>query len=105
MSARGERRWIVLGQDGRHVTLGRATPPSTGEVAAAADALTRQGLAGWLATLDGAYWGRGRLVLAPVQSIGAAGTADWPAAAAAFAQQRRRAGRRCSARSDSAHPG
>jgi hypothetical protein len=96
MSARRERRWIVLGQDGRHVTLGRAAPPSAEETAAASDALHRQGLAGWLATLDGDYWGRGHVTLAPVQTIGAAATLDWPAAVAAFETQRRRARQRCS---------
>jgi hypothetical protein len=25
-----ERRWIILAQDGRHVTMGRAAPPSEG---------------------------------------------------------------------------
>ena len=48
-----ERRWIILAQDGRHVTMGRAAPPSEADVEAAAAALTAQGLAGWLATLDG----------------------------------------------------
>jgi len=48
-----ERRWIILAQDGRHVTMGRAAPPSDAQIAAAAAALTAQGIAGWLATLDG----------------------------------------------------
>ena len=26
-----ERRWIILAQDGRHVTMGRAAPPSEAE--------------------------------------------------------------------------
>lgn len=93
MSARTLRRWIVLGQDGRHVTLGRAAPPSAEEIAAASDALNRQGLAGWIATLDGDYWGRGRVTLAPVQTIGAGATPDWAAAVAAFDQARQRARR------------
>lgn len=89
MSARGERRWIVLGQDGRHVTLGRAAPPSAEEIAAASKAMEAQGLAGWLATLDGDYWGRRRVTLAPVQIIGAAAALDWPAAVVAFEATRR----------------
>ena len=93
MSARGERRWIVLGQDGRHVTLGRVTPPSAEEIAAASKAMEAQGLAGWIATLDGDYWGRGRVTLAPVQIIGAGATLDWAAAVAAFEQARQRARR------------
>lgn len=91
MSARTQRRWIVLGQDGRHVTLGRAAPPSAEEIAAASKAMTAHGLAGWLATLDGDYLGRGRVTLAPVQSIGAATTLDWPVAVAAFKHARQHA--------------
>ena len=41
-----ERRWIILAPDGRHVTMGRAAPPSEAEVEAAAAALAAQGLAG-----------------------------------------------------------
>ncbi|WP_135468401.1 hypothetical protein [Crenalkalicoccus roseus] len=93
MSARGERRWIVLGQDGRHVTLGRATSPSAEEIAAASKAMESQGLTGWIATLDGDYWGRGRVTLAPVQTIGAAATLDWPPAVAGFLEARQRARR------------
>jgi hypothetical protein len=93
VSARAQRRWIVLGQDGRHVTLGRAAPPSAEEIAAASKAMEAQGLAGWIATLDGDYWGRGRVTLAPVQIIGAAAALDWPAAVAAFDGARQRARR------------
>jgi hypothetical protein len=91
MSARGERRWIVLGQDGRHVTLGRAAPPSAEEIAAASKAMETQGLAGWIATLDGDYWGRGRVTLAPLQIIGAEARQDWRTAVAAFDATRRTA--------------
>ena len=93
MSSRGERRWIVLAQDGRHVTLGRAARPTAEEIATASDGLARQGLAGWIATLDGDYWGRRRVTLAPVHTIGAAAALDWPAAVAAFEQARQRARR------------
>lgn len=93
MSARAQRRWIVLGQDGRHVTLGRAAPPSAEEIAAASTAMEAQGLAGWIATLDGDYWGRRRVTLAPVQIIGAAATLDWPAAVTSFEDARQRARR------------
>jgi hypothetical protein len=91
MSARMQRRWIVLGQDGRHVTLGRVAPPSAAEVAAASEAMAAQGLAGWIATLDGNYWSRRRVKLSPVQSIGAEARQDWRAAVAAFDATRRTA--------------
>jgi hypothetical protein len=48
-----ERRWIVLGINGRYVTLGRASDPSEKEVLQAEDALRVQGLAGWLAVMEG----------------------------------------------------
>jgi len=86
-----ERRWIILAQDGRHVTMGRAAPPSVAEVEAAAAALAAQGLAGWLATLDGNYWSRRRVVLAPVQMLGDGATLDWPAAIIAFEAARQHA--------------
>ena len=86
-----ERRWIILAQDGRHVTMGRATPPSEAEVQAAAAGLTAQGLAGWYATLDGDYWSRRRVALTPLQILGDGATLDWPAAIAAFGVARQRA--------------
>jgi len=86
-----ERRWIILAQDGRHVTMGRAAPPSEAEVEAAAAALTAQGLAGWLATLDGNYWSRRRIALTPVQMLGDGATLDWPTAITAFQAARQRA--------------
>ena len=79
-----ERRWIILAQDGRHVTMGRAAPPSETEVEAAAAALVAQGLAGWLATLDGNDWSRRRVSLAPLQMLGGGAPLDWPAAITAF---------------------
>ena len=85
-----ERRWIILAQDGRHMTMGRAAPPSEAEVKAAAAALAAQGLAGWLSTLDGNYWSRRRVALAPVQTLGDGATLDWPAAIAAFEAARQR---------------
>lgn len=85
-----ERHWIILAQDGRHVTMGRAAPPSEAEVEAAAAALAAQGLAGWLVTLDGNHWSRRRVTLAPLQMLGDGATLDWFAAITAFAAARRR---------------
>ncbi|MEY2896667.1 MAG: hypothetical protein RL669_936 [Pseudomonadota bacterium] len=86
-----ERRWIILAQDGRHVTMGRAAAPSEAEIEAADAALTLQGLAGWLATLEGNYWSRRRVALAAVQMLGDDATLDWPTAITAFAAARQRA--------------
>lgn len=48
-----EKRWIILGSDGRFVTLGRASDPSADEVAVAEQELRARGLAGWLAVMEG----------------------------------------------------
>ena len=85
-----ETRWMVLGTDGRHVSLGRAEP-SEAEVMAASDALAAQGLSGWLARMQGEYYSRGCVMLEPIQRIGIAHDADWQAALTTFhaARQRR----------------
>ena len=83
MHAEPESRWIMLGTDGRHVSLGRADP-SEAEIATASDALTAQGLSGWLARLQGNYYNRVKVRLEPLQRIGIAHDADWQAALTAF---------------------
>jgi hypothetical protein len=90
MRTKTETRWIVLGADGRHVSLGR-TEPSEAEIATASDALAAQGLSGWLARMRGEYYSRGKVTLEPLQRIGIAHDADWQAALAAFHAARQRA--------------
>ena len=90
MRTQTETRWIVLGTDGRHVSLGR-TEPSEPEVVAASDALAAQGLSGWLARMRGEYYSRGKVTLEPLQRIGIAHDADWQAALTAFHAARQRA--------------
>jgi hypothetical protein len=85
-----ETRWMILGADGRHVSLGR-TEPSEAEVASASDALATQGLSGWLARMQGDYYSRRKVTLEPLQRIGAAQEPDWQAALSAFHAARRRA--------------
>jgi hypothetical protein len=55
---RGERRWIVLTEDGRHVTLSRHTDPTDAEVDATEKTPIDQQLRGWLAVTEGDYWSR-----------------------------------------------
>lgn len=78
-----ETRWMVLGADGRHVSLGR-TEPSEAEIVTASDAFAAQGLSGWLARMQGDYYSRATVTLEPLQRIGIAYDADWQAALAAF---------------------
>jgi hypothetical protein len=87
-----ETRWMVMGTDGRHLSLGR-TEPSEAEVIAASDALAAHGHSGWLARMQGEYYSRHRVTLEPLQRIGIAHDADWQAALAAFHTARHRATR------------
>jgi len=66
---------------------------SEAEVEAATAALTAQGLTGSLAPLDGNYWSRRRVTLAPLQMLGDCAPLDWPAAITAFEAARQRAHR------------
>ena len=88
MHAETETRWIVLGTDGRHVSLGR-TEPSEAEVKAASDALVAQGLSGWLAHIQSEYYSRSKLTLEPLRMLGSTPEADWQAALTAFHAMRR----------------
>ena len=90
MSAGTEQRWIVLGADGRHVSLGRSEP-SKAEITAASDALAAQGRSGWLARMQGEYYSRRKVTLEPLRPIGAEYEADWELALAAFHAARQRA--------------
>jgi hypothetical protein len=90
MRTETETRWIVLGADGRHVSLGR-TEPSEAEIATASHALAAQGLSGWLVRMQGDYYSRARVKLEPLRAIGVAPEANWQAALAAFHAARRRA--------------
>ncbi|MCA3273834.1 MAG: hypothetical protein ING12_17800 [Roseomonas sp.] len=90
MQAETEIRWMILGADGRHVSLGR-TEPSEAEIATASDALAAQGLSGWLVRMQGDYYSRARVKLEPLRAIGVAPEANWQAALAAFLAARHRA--------------
>jgi hypothetical protein len=83
-----ERRWIVLGTDGRHVSLGRNSDLSPEEIEAAEAALLAQGHGGWLAVTSGEYWSRrARLEVLEVRRLGAPAE-TFAEAAEAFEQRR-----------------
>lgn len=64
-----ERRWVVLGEDGRFVTLGRQSDPSEDEVRKAEDALRANGLAGWLAVMEGSPYSVAEPMLIMVKAL------------------------------------
>jgi hypothetical protein len=78
-----ERRWIVLGEDGRHVSLGRHTDPTSDEVALAEEALRRSGQAGWLAIMDGNPYTGGMPQLMMVRPLSSPSEA-WEKAVSSF---------------------
>ena len=53
-----DRRWVVLGADGRYVTLGRATDPTESEIRRVEEALRAQGAGGWLAIMSGSAYAK-----------------------------------------------
>ena len=87
----GEKRWLVIASDGRHVTVGRATDPAPEALEAAGEGLRGLGLAGWLAVSDGSYYGAGRLELLLVRPLSELPGSTWEQARAAFLAERERA--------------
>lgn len=69
-SVERERRWLVLGEDGRHAWLGRATDPSEQEILEAEAGLVRQGLSGWLAVSEGVYYSADTMTVLEVRTLG-----------------------------------
>jgi len=53
-----EKRWAIIGEDGRHVWMGRNSDPSEDEIVVAEQTLDAKGLAGWLAIVEGDYWSK-----------------------------------------------
>jgi len=85
-----ERRWIILGDDGRHATVGRHSDPTEEELARASDALRANGQGGWLAVTEGRYHSRDTLSVMMVRELAPA-RVSWPTAVAAFLSARDRA--------------
>ena len=71
-----EKRWLVIAEDGRHVTLGRHTDPTEEEIAVSGERLDEMNLAGWLVVSEGGYYRRHNVSLLLVRPI-TKKTADW----------------------------
>ena len=63
-------RWIVLGTDGRHVTLGRHSDPTPEEIDKVESVLLKSQKAGWLAIMQGTYYGINKPTLVMVRPLG-----------------------------------
>lgn len=70
-------RTIILATDGRFTLLGQDA-----DAAQAGAALQAAGISGWVCSMTGKPYGRGKVALAPISTIGA--PSDFAAAQAAF---------------------
>ncbi len=77
-----DRRWVIVAEDGRYSTIGRASDPTDAEIGEAEDALRRQGLSGWLAVMSGSAYGSKVPSLMAVRPL-ASPTKHWEDASAA----------------------
>ena len=68
-TATRERRWSVLGEEGRHAWLGRARDPGAAEIERAAEALRAQQAAGWLAVSEGTHYSEDGMNLLQVREL------------------------------------
>ncbi len=84
-----ERSWIILAEDGRHVTVGCRTDPSEDEIERSASQLRSLGLGGWLAVTDGDYYEpEAGMATLKVRELAPTAGATWDEAKAAFLRLR-----------------
>jgi hypothetical protein len=88
MAMAKERRWIVLSEDGRHISIGRASDPDETELVTLVDALRSQNTGGWLAVMEGDYHGAHKTPVLMMVRVLTPCTVTWDNAAAAFQQRR-----------------
>lgn len=79
-------RWIVVLPSGEHVSISRTYDAA--KIDRAEDALRRRFLVGWLASVQGDYYTRGKITLKMVRPLAGAVADDWPAAMAEFQARR-----------------
>lgn len=88
-----DTRTILIGEDGRHVSLSRYGAPDDAEVAVIATKLTAAGLGGWIASMTGNYYAkRGKLHVEAVREVAKPAT-SFDAALARFLAARKEATR------------
>lgn len=80
--------WIVLGADGRHVSIGRAREPDAEDLERVAAGLRDAGQEGWLALLYGDYYGTRGVRLDVLRPLTPGAPADSSVAVAAFLDRR-----------------
>ncbi len=51
-------RWLILNENGQHVSIGQQNAPSSEDLAAIEAKLSAQGLSGWLVRMEGDYYAK-----------------------------------------------
>ncbi len=65
-----DTRTILIGEDGRHVSLSRYGAPDDAEVAVIATKLAATGQGGWIASMAGEYYSkRGKLRVEAIREV------------------------------------
>jgi len=82
----GDRRWIILCEDGRYATVD--ADPTPDEIGEAENSLRSSGLAGWLAIMEGSPYGLPTPRLMPVRSL-ADPRGSWDDVVANFLERRK----------------
>lgn len=86
-----ERRWVVVAEDGRFVTLGRHSDPIEAEIRVCGQQLCTQGLGGWLAVMEGIYYGKAAITMMMVRELAPPiSGGSWEVAEAKLHDERRR---------------
>ena len=80
--------WIVLGADGRHVSIGRAREPDAEDLARMSEALAAAGQEGWLAVLYGDYYSARGVRVDVLRPLTPGAPSDSSLAVAAFLDKR-----------------
>ena len=80
--------WIVLGADGRHVSIGRHREPDAEDLQRVSDGLAQAGQEGWLALLYGDYWTAKGVRVDVLRPLTPGAPADSSLAVAAFLDKR-----------------
>jgi hypothetical protein len=90
-AAPGSNEWIILTSYRGHVTVGHHDP-SDDEIQAACQQLGKRGSGGWLAVMEGDYFGPGEITLRMVREIAPAkgwlAAGSWAEAVATFERRR-----------------
>ncbi|MEN3174931.1 hypothetical protein ABDK75_02765 [Gluconobacter sp. OJA] len=82
------QQWLIIAEDGRHVSLGRHTSPTEDELNVVEKGLLSQGLGGWLVRTMGNYYDRKKSYNIFVEKQIAPASVTWEVAETRFSKIR-----------------